>query len=37
MLTSIANLCCYFMLDLPAEIWRETKVFVTDWWYSYYG
>jgi hypothetical protein len=36
MLTWIANLYCYFVLDLPGEIWRATKESVTNWWYSHF-
>lgn len=34
-MTWIANACGYFVLDLPAEIWRATKEFVGNWWYSH--
>ncbi len=36
MLTWIANACCYVVIDLPGEIWRATKEFVTNWWDSHH-
>src|SRR4030067_1162716 len=35
LMTWIANACGYFVLDLPPEIWRATKEFVGNWWYSH--
>jgi len=36
MLTSIWNVCLYFVIDVPGDAFRAGKKLARDWWYSRY-
>ena len=38
MLTWIANVCCFFLIVFPGEIWRSIfgTNFMRNWWDSHY-